>query len=118
PATSFFALSDFTRLSFRLMVGQLDCGCRKTLVSADTRAARLPRLRAVCNSDSTGWREPSGPARVPGPYGEPPMPSVTMLCGFWPYGLPMKIMARFRNGSRLVRVIDSCAPWQEALLVK
>ena len=32
-----------------------------------TRARRLPRLRAVVSSASTGCREPSVPARVPGP---------------------------------------------------
>jgi hypothetical protein len=32
-----------------------------------TRARRLPRLRAVVSSTSTGCREPSVPARVPGP---------------------------------------------------
>src|SRR6266436_2902387 len=39
----------------------------RSLRRSATRARRLPRLRAVVSSASTGCREPSGPARVPGP---------------------------------------------------
>ena len=39
----------------------------RSLRRSATRARRLPRLRAVVSSASTGCREPSVPARVPGP---------------------------------------------------
>src|SRR5260370_17651158 len=39
-----------------------------------TRARRLPRLRAVVSSASTGCREPSVPARVAGPCAATPDP--------------------------------------------
>src|SRR5262249_55330826 len=39
----------------------------RSLRQPGTRARRLPGLRAVVSSASTGCREPSVPARVPGP---------------------------------------------------
>ena len=44
--------------------------------------AATGRHRGSRSKQSSQPHEPSVPASVPGPYGEPPMPSVTSICGF------------------------------------
>ena len=46
------------------------------------------------------------------------MPSVTIICGFCPYGVPTNTMPRWTNGTSAVRIVVSWPPWMVPVLVK
>jgi hypothetical protein len=63
---------------------------RKTFLGRTGSLRDLPKF--LCSDHSRD------DARLPA-SGEPPMPSVTRICGFCPYGVPTNTMPRWINGT-------------------